>query len=100
MGSGIFYAYYPAFWSMPTMILSESAAAATFGLINSMGLFGGLVGPWAIGVLNDWTHALTPSLACIGVVYIGAGGLLLALRVENPLGATRASGKFRQIGQA
>jgi len=30
MGGGFVFVYYPAFWSMPTMILSESAAAATF----------------------------------------------------------------------
>ena len=30
LGSGLFYACYPVFWSIPTMILSESAAAATF----------------------------------------------------------------------
>ena len=37
LGSGFFYAFLPVFWSIPTMILSESAAAATFGLINSIG---------------------------------------------------------------
>jgi MFS transporter, ACS family, tartrate transporter len=35
-GSGLFQAFYPLFWSMPTAILSESAAAASFGLINSL----------------------------------------------------------------
>ena len=34
LGSGFLYAYYPAFWAIPTMLLSEAAAAATFGLIN------------------------------------------------------------------
>jgi MFS family permease len=35
VGSGLWQAFYPLFWSFPTMILSESAAAAAFGLINS-----------------------------------------------------------------
>jgi len=26
----VFYALYPVFWAIPTMMLSESAAAATF----------------------------------------------------------------------
>jgi MFS family permease len=30
------YAYYPPFWTMPMAFLSESAAAACFGLINSV----------------------------------------------------------------
>ena len=36
LGSGFFYAFYPVFWSIPTAMLSESAAAATFELINSI----------------------------------------------------------------
>jgi hypothetical protein len=39
LGSGFLYAYYPAFGRYGRMMLSEAAAAATFGLINS-------VDPW------------------------------------------------------
>ncbi len=83
-GSGFLYAYYPAFWSMPTMILSQSAAAATFGLINSVGQLGGLFGPWAIGALNDRTKSLTASFGFIALAYLGAASLLLCLKVDNP----------------
>jgi ACS family tartrate transporter-like MFS transporter len=69
VGSGFFYAFLPVFWSMPTMILSESAAAATFGLINSLGQLGGLAGPAVIGFLNDRTHSLTASFGFIALVY-------------------------------
>lgn len=41
-GGGIFFSYYPIFWSIPTMVLSETAAAASFGMINSIGRIGGL----------------------------------------------------------
>src|SRR5947207_11439252 len=51
LGSGFLYAYYPVFWSIPTAMLSESAAAATFGLINSIGQLGGFAGNYAIGFL-------------------------------------------------
>jgi MFS transporter, ACS family, tartrate transporter len=44
LGSDFLYAYYPAFWAIPTMMLSEAAAAATFGLINSIGQLGGFAG--------------------------------------------------------
>jgi ACS family tartrate transporter-like MFS transporter len=91
MGSGFLYAYYPAFWAIPTMMLSEAAAAATFGLINSIGQLGGFAGNYAIGFLNDRTHSLAASFAFIALVYLAAGGLILSLRVRNPIGVFQRS---------
>ena len=79
------YAYYPTFWAIPTMMLGEAAAAATFGLINAIGQLGGLVGNYTIGVLNDRTHSLTASFGFIAFVYIGAGSLILYLRRRRSL---------------
>jgi MFS transporter, ACS family, tartrate transporter len=91
LGSGFLYAYYPAFWAIPTMMLSEAAAAATFGLINSIGQLGGFAGNYAIGFLNDRTHSLAASFAFIALVYVAAGGLILSLRVRNPIGVSQRS---------
>jgi ACS family tartrate transporter-like MFS transporter len=91
LGSGFLYAYYPVFWAIPTMMLSEAAAAATFGLINSIGQLGGFAGNYAIGFFNDRTHSLAASFAFIALVYVGAGGLILSLRVRNPAGALQRS---------
>jgi ACS family tartrate transporter-like MFS transporter len=86
LGSGFLYAYYPTFWAIPTMMLSEAAAAATFGLINSIGQLGGLAGNYTIGSLNDRTHSLTASFAFIALVYVAAGSLILSLRIRDPIG--------------
>lgn len=80
LGSGLLYAYYPTFWTIPTMTLSETAAAATFGLINSVGQLGGFVGNYTIGVLNDRTHSLAAGFLFIAIVYILAGALIVSLR--------------------
>jgi len=85
LGSGFLYAYFPAFWAIPTMMLSEAAAAATFGLINSLGQLGGLAGNYTIGFLNDRTHSLAASFAFISFVYVVAGGLILSLRIRGPI---------------
>jgi len=87
LGSGSFLAYYPVFWSIPTMLLSESTAAAAFGLINSIGQLGGFAGPYVIGFLNDRTHSLTASFGFIALVYIAAASLILCLRIRDPLQA-------------
>ena len=71
LGSGFLYAYYPTFWAIPTMMLSEAVAAATFGLISSIGQLGGLAGNYTIGYLNDRTHSLTASFAFIALLLCG-----------------------------
>jgi nitrate/nitrite transporter NarK len=83
LGSGFVYASFPVFWSIPTMILSDSAAAATFGLINSIGQLGGFAGPYVIGFLNDRTHSLTVSFGFIAIVYVAAAGLILTPRMRD-----------------
>ena len=85
LGSGFLVALLPILVSIPTLIFSESAAAATLALINSIGQLGGLAGPYLIGLLNDRTHSLTASFAFIAFVYVAAAGLILSLKIRDPL---------------
>jgi ACS family tartrate transporter-like MFS transporter len=91
LGSSFLYSYYPAFWAIPTMMLSEAVAAAAFGLINSLGQLGGFAGNYAIGLLNDRTHSLTASFGFIALVYLAAGGLILSLGVRHPAAVLQRS---------
>lgn len=83
MGAVFSFAWYPAFWSMPTMILSESAAAATFGLINSVGHVGSFVGPPIIGDLSTRTGSLLPGFAFIACCYLLAAFFVWRLKIGN-----------------
>jgi len=85
VGGGIFFSYYPVFWSMPTMLLSETAAAACFGLINSIGHIGGFVGPYAVGRLNDYTGNVSAAFLLIAVCYLSAGILLALVKIPSPV---------------
>jgi len=77
-------AYYPVFWSMPTMFLSESAAAACFGLINSVGHIGGFIGPAAVGYLSDWRQGgMAAGFLFIGMCYLLAGGIVPAVKIPG-----------------
>ena len=49
---GIFSAL-PVFWTLPTAVLSGSAAAAGIAWINSIGNLGGYIGPKIFGELKD-----------------------------------------------
>jgi ACS family tartrate transporter-like MFS transporter len=48
-------AYLPAFWSLPSLFLTEAAAAGSIGLINSVGNLGGFCGPYVLGTVEKLT---------------------------------------------
>lgn len=46
---------YPVFWAIPAKFLSETTAAAAFGVIGSVGGLSSFLGPSIVGYLNDLT---------------------------------------------
>ena len=77
------YGYLPGFWALPTSFLSGTAAAASIGLINSVGNLGGFVGPYVVGYLTKGNSYFA------GVLYLSASALVAACLVLS-LRATRA----------
>lgn len=77
------HGYQPSFWALPSTILSESAAAASIGLINSVGNLGGFAGPFVIGYLATRTGSFTPGLAWLVIDLLLAGILVLSLRIKT-----------------
>ena len=81
-------AYLPAFWALPSLFLTESAAAVSIGLINSCGNLGGAVGPSVLGVVKQatgayryglWFLSVSVILSALIIVSLGIGG-----RVKPP----------------
>jgi nitrate/nitrite transporter NarK len=64
------------FWAMPTELLSESGAAASVGMINSLGSLAGFLGPFALGWLHTRYGSFTPGLLVM-VVAMAASGILV-----------------------
>ena len=63
--NGFSVAAVPSLWSMPTMLLSDTTAAAAFGFITSFAQIGAFFGPSPVGYLNDKSHSLQFSLTFI-----------------------------------
>jgi ACS family tartrate transporter-like MFS transporter len=76
-------AFMPSFWSLPSAFLNESAAAASFGLINSVGGLGGFVGPYFVGFLRNLTGSFAFSMIFMVVALLFSAGLVLTLRVAR-----------------
>jgi MFS transporter, ACS family, tartrate transporter len=82
--AGFIHAYQTTFWSLPTAFLTESAAAASIGLINCVGGLGGFVGPFVVGHLVTRTGSFRGGLAWLWVNILLAGCLTLCLRRSEP----------------
>ena len=64
---------------LPTLFLSESAAAVSIGLINSVGNLGGFVGPMVMGYLASRTHSFAAGLWYLVGSLIVSGILMLTV---------------------
>jgi MFS transporter, ACS family, tartrate transporter len=73
----------PCLWNFPTLLLSDSAAAAAIGLMNTFGSLGGVVGPYAIGYLYSRTHSFSSGLSCLMVSCLMAASLVLFCPVSR-----------------
>jgi sugar phosphate permease len=75
----------PIFWQLPTSLLTGTAAAASIGLINTIGVSSNFVGPYLMGWLKDTTGSFRPGMLVIAVCMALAGVLALAMRGKVPL---------------
>ena len=80
--SGI-YAYLPGFWTLPTSFLSGTAAAASIGLINSVGNLGGYAGPYVVGYLSTSTGSFFWGVLYLSLSALVAAGLVLSIRASK-----------------
>jgi ACS family tartrate transporter-like MFS transporter len=60
-------AYLPAFWSLPSLFLTEAAAAGSIGLINSVGNLGGFVGPYMLGYIQKKANSFIPGILFLSI---------------------------------
>jgi MFS transporter, ACS family, tartrate transporter len=71
------------FWSLPTAFLRKQAAAGGIALINSMGAFGGFVGPYLIGRIKERTGEFAPGLLLLAGFLVAAAVIILGMRLSG-----------------
>ncbi len=76
-------AYLPAFWTLPTLFLTEAAAAGSIGLINSVGNLGGFVGPFALGYIEHHFGTFRPGLLILCVSMTISATIIVTLGLGN-----------------
>jgi ACS family tartrate transporter-like MFS transporter len=77
------YSFPSSFWALPTLFLGGTAAAASIGLINSVGNLGGFAGPYVIGYLSDRTGTFTAGIYYLVACGVIGGVLVLCMRLPG-----------------
>jgi len=81
-GAGM-YSYLPGFWALPTSFLTGTAAAASIGLINSLGNLGGFAGPFIVGYISQVTNSFLGGVVYLALSALVAAGLIISLRATR-----------------
>ena len=71
----------PPLWCLPTTFFAGTAAAASIGLINSLGALGGFVGPYMIGSTNGTSGDFTRGLYLVGGTLIVSAVTIVIMRL-------------------
>jgi ACS family tartrate transporter-like MFS transporter len=72
-------AYLPAFWALPSLFLTEAAAAGSVGLINSVGNLGGFIGPKVLGYVETKVGSFIPGMMFLCVSMATAASIIVGL---------------------
>jgi MFS family permease len=82
----------PPFWTLPTAMLSGTAAAGGIALINAVGNLGGFLGPYMMGSIKDATGSFGIGLLSIAVGALVSSIVLVALGHDRRLEAVPDAG--------
>ncbi len=100
VGLGL-WAWAPAFWSLPTLLMGESAAAVSLGLINCIGNLGGFFGPWLIGWLigrsSGWAEGVAALSFAVAAIIILLADLRPRVQIRHPRPESRSLTPIKEI---
>jgi nitrate/nitrite transporter NarK len=84
-------AYMPAFWSLPNLFLTSTAAAGSVGLINSVGNLGGFLGPTVVGYLEKKTGSFAFGLWIITATAVISALIIAMLPIRQMMATSQGN---------
>jgi ACS family tartrate transporter-like MFS transporter len=78
-------------WAIPPTFLEGPAAARGIAAMNTVGMVGGFVGPYWMGVIRDHTGSYDRGLLCLAVLTAIAAGIMLEMRRAAARGSALAT---------
>jgi ACS family tartrate transporter-like MFS transporter len=77
------HSYRGPFWALPSLMLNRSATAASIGIISSVGNLGGFVGPYAVGLLSNYTGAYRAGVLYLVICTLLASLIIAAVGIKH-----------------
>jgi len=81
------------FWTMPSMILTGTAAASGIAWINGIGNLGGFFGPTAVGWVKDLTGSFASGLYLMAALALVAAVSTFWLDMKSPVAEAELAGQ-------
>jgi ACS family tartrate transporter-like MFS transporter len=69
------HAAMPTFWTIPTSLFKGAAAATGIALVSAIGMLGGFVGPYFVGLMREATGNFNLALGCLGIPLLLSAGI-------------------------
>lgn len=83
-------AYLPAFWTLPSLFLTSSAAAGSIGMINSVGNLGGGFGTYLLGWIETATGSYRNGLLLLACSMVVSATIIVLLGLGRQVRAGEA----------
>ncbi|MDV6286576.1 MFS transporter [Rhodococcus jostii] len=114
LAASVFFGVQPLLFSLPSLRLAGTALAGGIALINSIGLTGGFIGPYAMGLIEETTGSSDPglyllagfgALGCIGSSLLHrmltrTGEQAAVLRAAQPAGGVVHGGTRASVSES
>jgi ACS family tartrate transporter-like MFS transporter len=79
-----YYAMQGPFWALPASLFTGRCGAACIAAVNTLGITGGFIGPYWMGVARDITGNHQRGLLTLSVPMLAATGIMLYLHRQAP----------------
>ena len=87
------HAAMPTFWTIPTGLFKGTAAATGIALVSALGMLGGFVGPYFVGLMRQATGNFSVALGCLGVPLVLSAVIAWCFR-DRDVNARMSSGAY------
>jgi ACS family tartrate transporter-like MFS transporter len=78
-----YYSMQGPFWALPSSLFQGRCGAACIAAVNTLGITGGFIGPYWMGLAKDLTGNYQRGLLTLSIPMLAASGIMLYLRQQS-----------------